>query len=126
MLSNIFLFSIGAIPILTQNLQNGCEGDMPDAWHHQVVFGISPRGVYLCNPVECLEETLLWPRLTSPSTLLVRARDVVARFTNTTDLTPLLHVPDPRFESYNVLGELILLAHKESIFGPEENMLSPL
>lgn len=82
---------------------------MPDAWHHQMVFGAAPRGVFLCNPVECVRETMLWPRLASPSALLVRAGDVVDRFTNTTDLTPLLHVPDERFETYNVLGKFSLL-----------------
>ncbi|XP_072942992.1 uncharacterized protein [Epargyreus clarus] len=98
--------SIGAVPILTLNLQMGCEGEIPDAWHHQMVFGVSSHGVYLCNPVECVPETTLWPRLTSPSVLLVRARDVLARFTANTDLTPLMAVPDRRFHTFNVLGQV--------------------
>lgn len=83
----------------------GCEGEIPDAWHHQMVFGVSSHGVYLTNPVECVRETALWPRLTSPSVLLVRTRDVLARFTANTDLTPLMVVPDRRFHTFNVLGE---------------------
>lgn len=106
-----FLF-LGAVPILTLNLQVGCDGEIPDAWHHQMVFGVSPRGVYLCNPVECVPETILWPRLTSPSVLLVRTRDILSRFTATTDLTPLMAVPDRRFHTFNVLGKLIMLCSK--------------
>lgn len=97
----------GAVPILTLNLQAGYEHDIPDAWHHQMVFGVSPRGVYLCNPVECIREATLWHHLTSPSVLLVKARDVLARFDMDTDLTPLMFVPDRRFHTFNVLGELV-------------------
>ncbi|XP_063626585.1 uncharacterized protein LOC134798170 [Cydia splendana] len=99
--------SIGAVPILTMNLQVGCEGEIPDAWHHQMVFGVSPRGIYLSNPVECTRECALWPKLTSPSVLLVRTRDVLARFTPDTDLTPLMAVPDRRFNTFNVLGQVV-------------------
>ncbi|KAI5633756.1 hypothetical protein NE865_13503 [Phthorimaea operculella] len=99
--------SLGAVPILTLNLQVGCEGEIPDAWHHQMVFGVSSRGVYLCNPVECVRETALWPRLTSPSVLLVRTRDVLARFNTNTDLTPLMFVPDRRFLTFNVFGQVV-------------------
>lgn len=102
------LYFAGAVPILTLNLQIGCEGGIPDAWHHQMVFGVSPRGVYLCNPVECIRENVLWPRLTSPSVLLVRSSDVLAHGAPDADLTPLMYVPDRRFHSFNVLGELIL------------------
>ncbi|OWR45490.1 hypothetical protein KGM_207531 [Danaus plexippus plexippus] len=98
--------SLGAVPILTMNMQMGCEGEIPDSWHHQMIFGVSSQGVYLTNPLECLRETVLWPRLTSPSVLLVRSRDVLARFTADTDLTPLMFVPDRRFHTFNVLGQV--------------------
>ncbi|XP_013163147.1 PREDICTED: uncharacterized protein LOC106114461 [Papilio xuthus] len=98
--------SLGAVPILTLNLQVGCEGEIPDAWHHQMVFGVSPRGVYLCNPCECVPERALWPRLTSPSVLLVRARDILARLSPNTDLSVLMAVPDRRFHTFNVLGQV--------------------
>ena len=83
----------------------GCEGEIPDAWHHQMVFGVSSHGVYLTNPVECIKESELWPKLTSPSVLLVKSRDILARFTADTDLTPLMVVPDRRFHTFNVLGK---------------------
>ncbi|CAH1640236.1 unnamed protein product [Spodoptera littoralis] len=99
--------TVGAVPILTLNLQAGYENDIPDAWHHQMVFGVSPRGVYLCNPVECIREATLWQHLTSPSVLLVKTRDVLSRFTADTDLSPLMVVPDRRFHTFNVLGQVI-------------------
>ncbi|XP_075981260.1 uncharacterized protein LOC142979915 isoform X2 [Anticarsia gemmatalis] len=98
--------TLGGVPILTLNLQAGSEGEIPDAWHHQMVFGVSPRGIYLCNPVECVREGVLWPQLTSPSVLLIRSRDVLSRFTAHTDLTPLMAVPDRRFHTFNVLGQV--------------------
>ncbi|VVC97966.1 unnamed protein product [Leptidea sinapis] len=97
--------SLGAVPILTLNLQQGCEGDVPDAWHHQMVFGVSPRGIFMCNPVECVPENVVWCRLVSPSVLLLRARDVVARYNPETDMSVLTAVPDIRFHKMNVLGE---------------------
>ncbi|XP_045490556.1 uncharacterized protein LOC110991838 isoform X2 [Pieris rapae] len=98
--------SLGAVPILTLNLQLGSEGEVPDAWHHQMVFGVSPRGVYLCNPVVCVSEGVVWSRLVSPSVLLVRSRDIVARFDPETDMSPLTAVPDVRFHRMNVLGQV--------------------
>lgn len=70
-----------------------------------MVFGVSPQGIYLCNPVECVRENVLWPRLVSPSVLLVKTRDIISRFSGDTDLTPLMYVPDARFHTFNVFGE---------------------
>lgn len=104
---------------MTLNLQEGCDGEIPDAWHHQMVFGVSPHGIYLCNPIECVPEETLWPRLASPSTLLVRSRDVISRFTPLTDLTPLTVVPDLRYHTFNVLGKfffhLVILTQNTSL-----------
>jgi len=50
------LFS-GAAPIATLNLQHsGDSGEIPDAWHHQMIFGVSQAGIYLTNPLECSPE----------------------------------------------------------------------
>jgi hypothetical protein len=50
------LFS-GAAPIATLNLQHCGEGcDVPDAWHHQMIFGVGQAGIYLTNPLECSPE----------------------------------------------------------------------
>lgn len=48
---------LGAAPIATLNLQHCGEGcDIPDAWHHQMIFGVGQAGIYLTNPLECLPE----------------------------------------------------------------------
>lgn len=47
----------GAAPIATLNLQHCGESyDIPDAWHHQMIFGVGQAGIYLTNPLECLSE----------------------------------------------------------------------
>ncbi|GFG30302.1 hypothetical protein Cfor_01534 [Coptotermes formosanus] len=99
----------GAIPIATLNLQNGIApgSPVPDAWHHQMVFGVGPRGIYLINPVECVSEAALWPQLCSPSVLLVRRGDVLARWQEDTSLRPLMTHPDHRWKTMNVLGQVV-------------------
>lgn len=39
---------LGAVPVATLNLQQGVlPGDViPDEWHHQMVFGVGPAGIY--------------------------------------------------------------------------------
>jgi hypothetical protein len=102
------MFRIGAVPIATLNLQNGVApgNPVPDAWHHQMVFGVGPRGIYLTNPVECVSEVALWPHLCSPSVLMVRRNDVLARWNERTNLRPLMRHPDDRWKKMNVLGTL--------------------
>lgn len=96
----------GAIPIATLNLQAGLlpGSPIPDAWHHQMIFGVSPRGVFLTNPLECVPEGALLAQLCSPSVLKVKRNDVLQRFTTTTDLTLLLARDDVRWRKLNVLG----------------------
>jgi hypothetical protein len=99
---------VGAVPIATLNLQSGIApgNPVPDAWHHQMVFGVGPRGIYLTNPVECVSETALWPQLCSPSILMVRRSDILARWNDHTSLRPLMTHPDLRWKRMNVLGML--------------------
>lgn len=117
--------SLGAVPIATLNLQAGVAdpSQIPDAWHHQMIFGVSPRGVFLANPVECVSEGVLWHQLCSDSVLLVRSRDVVARWNRSTDLTPLMRVPgDVRWESMNVLGQVVNVIREVQSSAPEGAM----
>lgn len=75
--------SEGTAVILCMNLQR--EGDIssrdwiPDAWHHQMVFGadLSSASLYLTNPLCCMDEAALGRVLCSQSVLLVRDEDVV-------------------------------------------------
>nr|CAD7603610.1 unnamed protein product [Timema genevievae] len=99
----------GAVAIATLNLQSGVSqsSQVPDAWHHQMVFGVGRRGMYLTNPLEFVSEEALWPQLCSPSVLLVRHSDVLARWNQRTSLQPLGRHLDPRWGKMNVLGQVV-------------------
>ena len=42
-----FCMCIGAVPVVTLNLQKAVPSGhhVPDAWHHQMVFGVGPQGI---------------------------------------------------------------------------------
>ena len=102
-----YWISRGAAPIATLNLQHCGEGcDIPDAWHHQMIFGVGQAGIYLTNPLECLPEQYVWHQLVSPSILLVRRADVLAHWNPNTDLTPLATM-DHKWRKLNVLGQVV-------------------
>lgn len=44
----------GAVPVATMNMQLGVpEGEeVPDAWHHQLIFGVAPNAVFMTNPLD--------------------------------------------------------------------------
>nr|XP_020511728.1 uncharacterized protein LOC110000729 isoform X2 [Labrus bergylta] len=44
----------GAVPIATMNMQRAVpEGEeVPDAWHHQLIFGATPNAVFMTNPFD--------------------------------------------------------------------------
>ncbi|KAF0305268.1 hypothetical protein FJT64_023094 [Amphibalanus amphitrite] len=94
----------GAVPVATLNLQRGVppQQTVPDAWHHQMAFGVGPQGVYLTNPLECVSASLLGEQLSSDSVLLVRSEDVTARWRHGCSLQPLMTAEDPRWSNMNV------------------------
>lgn len=44
----------GAVPVATMNMQRAVpEGEeIPDAWHHQLIFGVGPGAVFMTNPLD--------------------------------------------------------------------------
>lgn len=98
----------GAVPIATLNLQK-CEGHIPDSWHHQMIFGVSNEGIYLTNPLECVDPSQLWPQLSSESELLIRVEDVITRCNPNVDMPQLMRISDVRWSQLNVLGEFFFL-----------------
>lgn len=44
----------GAVPVATMNMQLAVpEGEeVPDAWHHQLIFGVAPDTVFMTNPLD--------------------------------------------------------------------------
>ncbi|CAG5130221.1 unnamed protein product [Candidula unifasciata] len=99
----------GAIPIATLNLQQGPHSlwQVPDSWHHQMVYGVSHQGLYLTNPLEIVSERSAMKQLCSDSVLMVRRQDIISRFRETTDLSHLLSHADPRWRTMNVLGQVV-------------------
>jgi hypothetical protein len=96
-----------------QSPSSSLQHQLPDAWHHQMIFGVTGRDIYLTNPLEVVSEDVLRPQLDSPSELLIRREDVIGRFSKSTDLTQLLRpagtscrVPARRWHDYNVLGQV--------------------
>ncbi|XP_054277800.1 uncharacterized protein LOC128996469 [Macrosteles quadrilineatus] len=105
----------GAVPILTLNLQRVVVPDGPpaDCWHHQMVYGVSPKGIHLTNPLEVQIESRLWPQLSSPSVLLVRREDVISRWNPDSNLLPLADPSRPDWRRLNVLGQVVNVIREE-------------
>ena len=105
----------GCVPVLTLNVQRASPrpGETcADAWHHQMVWGVAEREVYLANPLEVVPEQELAAQLDSPSELLVRRGDVVARVGQELELGELRDL-GARWRSMNVLGQVVNLLREE-------------
>jgi hypothetical protein len=100
---------IGAVPIATMNLQGGKAE--PDAWRHQMIFGVSPNKIFFASPIQIISEEIVWRQLSSPSAVMVRRDDIMSRWNEHTSLRPLMNHPDPRWKKMNVLGkqQLVLM-----------------
>ncbi|XP_035678276.1 uncharacterized protein LOC118417032 isoform X1 [Branchiostoma floridae] len=90
----------GAVPIATMNMQQGVPlGEpIPDAWHHQMIFGIGPEGVHMVNPLITEKLELFHHHICSESVLLIRQADVVTRCSGA-DLNLLERGGDPRWSN---------------------------
>lgn len=99
----------GAVPIASLNLQCGVASgqSIPDSWHHQMVFGVGPKGVYLTNPLECVPESQILEQLCSDSVLLIRRIDIVNRWGDSCDFSALMTNCDRRWQELNVIGQVI-------------------
>ena len=44
----------GAVPVATMNMQRAVPAgeEIPDAWHHQLIFGVGPNAVFMANPLD--------------------------------------------------------------------------
>ena len=119
----------GCVPVATLNPQRaavfpGCS--VADAWHHQMIWGVAGKEVFLSNPLEVVTEDHLIPQLDSPSDILVRREDVLSRFTENTDLSPLMGDKVQGFHDkwceYNVLGQTISMLRENSSVQDAENL----
>ncbi|XP_023660223.1 uncharacterized protein [Paramormyrops kingsleyae] len=108
--------SRGAVPVATMNMQQGVhEGEeIPDAWHHQLVFGVGPSAVYMTNPLDVVSEAVMHKRLCSESVLLIRREDVLQRWLANTPASTLSEVSShPRWTTLDVEGQVRKICHEE-------------
>lgn len=106
----------GAVPVATMNMQRAVPKgeEIPDAWHHQLVFGVMRNAVFMTNPLDVVSESEVHERLCSDSLLLVRREDVLLRLSLDCDLSSLsLNQSDPRWKSLDVEGQVRRMAEEE-------------
>uniref|UniRef100_A0A096MHR1 Uncharacterized protein n=1 Tax=Poecilia formosa TaxID=48698 RepID=A0A096MHR1_POEFO len=55
----------GAVPVATMNMQLAVPDgeEVPDAWHHQLIFGVAPRAVFMTNPLDVVRIVFLYQNL---------------------------------------------------------------
>lgn len=82
---------LGTVPLVTFNCQKlkYPDGTIPDAWHHQMVYGVSDAGIHLTNPYQVLSIKQCMVQLCSQSELLIHRDDVIMRWDTNMDLLPL-------------------------------------
>ncbi|KAG7239320.1 hypothetical protein INR49_029285 [Caranx melampygus] len=106
----------GAVPVATMNMQLAVpEGEeVPDAWHHQLVFGVAPNAVFMTNPLDVESEEEVHQRLCSESELLIRREDILQRLTPDSCLSSLSESQtDPRWKELDVQGQVRQMVQEE-------------
>ena len=73
---------MGGALVASLNLQRGVASGnpVPDAWHHQMIYGVIQTGVYTLNPHEFIPFPTLKKQLSSESTIKIQAQDIVKRW----------------------------------------------
>ena len=106
----------GAVPLATLNCQKVplSDGTIPDAWHHQVICGVSEKGVHLINPNEVQPFDILSKELCSESVLLVQRQDVLQRWSNTLDYS-CWNSEGNRWEELNVKEQIDHMIKEETL-----------
>ncbi|XP_066517479.1 uncharacterized protein [Hoplias malabaricus] len=106
----------GAVPVATMNMQRGvAKGEeIPDAWHHQLIFGVGPNAVFMTNPLDVVGEEEVHVRLCSESVLLIRREDVLKRLTPDFALSLISYQQtDPRWKTLKVEGQVRQMINEE-------------
>ncbi|KAK5847515.1 hypothetical protein PBY51_016635 [Eleginops maclovinus] len=106
----------GAVPVATMNMQLAVPDgeEVPDAWHHQLIFGVAPNVVFMTNPLDVESEAEVHQRLCSESVLLIRREDVLLRLTPDCCLSGLSDTQsDPRWRALDVEGQVKQVVQEE-------------
>lgn len=80
---------MGAVLVASLNLQKEVPEGMPipDAWHHQMIYGVIESGVFTLNPHEFIPFTTLIGQLSSESTIMIQAEDIAHRWLPKADMS---------------------------------------
>ena len=105
---------LGAVPIATLNLQKlKINGSIPDAWHHQMIYGVSERGAHMMNPLEIMPFELMEKTLCSDSVLLIQRKDIISRFDVHMDTT--FFGDDHRWHNLKVFEQIEKLGKEQAL-----------
>lgn len=112
----------GAVPVATMNMQRAVPAgeETPDAWHHQLIFGVGPNAVFMTNPLDVVSEGEVHERLCSESVLLIRREDVLQRLTNEVPLSTVSDYPDTRWKALDVEGQVKQMITEEGFSDGEQ------
>ena len=100
------------MPLAHLNLQKGADGcTVPDAWHHQMIYGATPLGVYTVNPSKLISYKVILEQLCSESTIMIRTVDIVKRWTPADNFNPLM---TGRWKDLKVYDNIVKLMSNES------------
>ncbi|XP_051561330.1 uncharacterized protein LOC127445349 [Myxocyprinus asiaticus] len=108
----------GAVPVATMNMQRAVPAgeEIPDAWHHQLIFGVAPSAVFMTNPLDVVVEEEVHERLCSESVLLIRREDVLKRLTPDVQLSQISDQnPDPRWTALHVEAKVRQIISEEDL-----------
>ena len=108
--SNLFQWmktwmEMGGILVASLNLQQGVpEGiPLPDAWHHQMIYGVIESGVFVLNPHEFIPFPTLTKQLCSESVIKIRSKDITKRWSSGLDLSS---ISEGRWAELNVIENI--------------------
>ena len=107
----------GAIPLATLNCQKVPldDGTIPDAWHHQVICGVSNNGVHLTNPEGVIPFDVVSKELCSESVLLIQRQDVLQRWNNTLDFSCWNDLDESRWSELKVREQIDQMVKEETL-----------
>ncbi|PIK44559.1 hypothetical protein BSL78_18594 [Apostichopus japonicus] len=106
---------MGVVPLLTLNLQRGVAAgeEIPDAWHHQMVYGVDSEHIHVCNLVTVTTSDVIEQQLCSESVLKVRREDVLSRLDARCDLEAIESHQDVRWSERKVKDQVLKILQEE-------------
>lgn len=113
---------LGAVPLVTLNNQVAVPDGhiIPDAWHHQMIYGVSPDGVFATNPLGVIPMRTFEEQICSESVLLIRRNDVLMRYSDFKDMEL---ISEGRWAELNVLEQIDRIVNDKS--GSQTHILIP-